>query len=491
MLKRLKNNITMKILSVIIAVLFWFVVYTNENPIQTRQLNISLTPINENYLASANLRILNEYAGVIGISVKGRKSELDKISAGDFIAYLDFSRVNDEYVEYVEISDLTYIGDSNISYELSGSGRIGLSIDRIVAGEVPITVEIIGEPADGFVVAVPTVKPANYAILEIKSLVQEVASAAVTIDVTGLKGTKTVRKFCMVYDENGNIIRELSNETAIDITINIAKEVPVSVRLEGKPADDHLVTLSTAKPDFVLVSGSEEDLAMIEKISTMPINIQDVSETFTATTGLMGLPAGTGFVGPGEVEVTVTLESLYEKPVLFSKNQIEIRWGKPSSLKIYTILNESVEVKVKGRQDVLDMTTATTLSAYIDVSGKVDGEISLPLRFDNLAGVEQVSFPLVDILIQSKLSLKVETSSISLVNRQGGLYDYSFQRTEETLVLKGFEESIALLNPLNINPQINVGELGPGTHTVPVSVTLSEGVELFQNFTTVIIITGK
>lgn len=481
----------MKILSVIIAVLFWFIVYTNENPIETRQMNIPLTPINENYLASANLRILNEYAGEVGISLKGRKTELDRINAGDFMAYIDFSNVDSEYVEYVEISDLTYIGDRNISYELSGSGRIGLSVDRIVAGEVPITVEIIGEPADGFVVAVPTVRPANYAILEIKSLVQEVASAIVTVDVTGLKGTKTVRKFCMVYDTNGNIISELSNETAIDITINIAKEVPVSVRLEGNPAEDHLVTASTANPGFVLVSGSEEDLVMIERISTMPIDIQGISETFTTTAGLMSLPAGTGFVGAGEVEVTVTLESLYEKPVLFSKGQIEIRWGKPSSLKIYTILNDDVEVMVKGRQDVLDMVTSGTVSAYIDVSGQEDGSISLPLRFDNLAGVEQVSFPLVDILIQSKLSLKIETSTISLVNRQGGLYDYSFLRAEETLVLKGFEEDIALLNPLNIKPQIDVGELGPGTHTVPVSVTLSDGVELFQDFTTVIIITGK
>ncbi len=480
----------MKILSVVIAVLFWFMVYTNENPIETRQINISLTPINEASLATDNLRILNEYDSEIGVTLRGRSSEIEQVSEKDFTAYLDFSAINNEYTDYVEISGLNYLGDRNIIYELNGSGRIGLSVDRIITGEIPITVEIIGETAEGFFIAGgPVLQPANYTVLDIKSIVTEVATAVVTVDVSGMKGTETVRKLCMLYDENGELISELSNKNAIDITVNIAKSVPVQVKLEGVPAIDHIETEAVSDPTHVLVSGSEEELAMIEKVTTLPVNIEGADETFVATTGLQTLPAGLKIVGTGEIEIGVTIETLQEKTLIFNPSNINIRYGLGN--KDYDIISGYIEVTVKGRKSMLDTITVYSADGYIDVSNTEDGLVSLPLRFDNLNNVEQMSFPLVEVYIQTEMSIAVYTEDIFLENRSGGNYTYEFINTAANLNLIGLSENLDNLDYGTLNPTLDVGELKAGTHTVTISISLPDGVAISGELTTQLKITDN
>lgn len=488
MLEKIRHNLPMKILSVVIAVLFWFMVYTNENPIETRQLNIALTPINEDVLSTENLRILNEYDTEIGITIRGRSSEIEQVSEKDFSAYLDFGTISNEYTDFLEISGLKYLGDRNIIYELNGSGRIGLSVDRIIAGEIPITVEITGETAEGFFLAGgPVLQPANFTVLDIKSIVTEVDSAIVIVDVSGMKGTETVRKFCMLYDENGELINELSNKTAVDITVNIAKSIPVQVKLEGVPAIDHIETAAVPDPTHVLISGSEEELSMIDRVTTLPVNIEGADETFVATTGLQTLPAGLKIVGSGEVEIGVTIETLQEKTIIFNPSNINIRYGFGN--KDYDILSSYIELIVKGRKSKLDTITIYSVDAYIDVSNTVDGLISLPLRFDDLDEVEQMSFPLVEVYIQTERSMALYTEDIFLDNRVGGNYTYEFLNTAANLNLIGLSENIDNLDYSSLNPTIDVGELKAGTHTVTIQINLPEGVLLSSELTTQLKIT--
>ncbi len=480
----------MKILSVIIAILFWFTVYTNENPIETRQLTISLTPVNEIALTNDNLRILNEYETTVDITIRGRKSEIEKVSAADFTAYLDFNSIKNEFAEFIEITDFNYIGDRNINYSLIGSGRVGLNVDHIVAGEIPIEVDVIGETAEGFFLAGnPAILPASFTVIDPSGLVTLIDKAVVTVDISGMKGTEVLRMFCLVLDADGNEIEEYKNTTVVDITVNVAKSVPVEVKIEGVPAIDHISTGSSPSPSHVLVSGSEEELTMIEKVSTLPVNIENAEESFTATSGLQTLPAGVGYVGSGEVEVSVLIESFQEKTITFRPGDINIRYG--LSNKDYDVLSTNIELVIKGRRSALDQVTSSTIKAYVDVGNTVDGELSLPLRFENLDSVEQMSFPLIDLYIQTIKDFAVFTEDIFIENKNGGKYDYELLNTAANMRVIGLLENIELITDTNVNPTIDSAELAAGTHTVQILVNLPEGVSILGDLTTLLRITDK
>ncbi|MCK5759264.1 MAG: hypothetical protein KAH14_09230 [Clostridiales bacterium] len=490
MLKKIKHNLSMKILSVIIAILFWFMVYTNENPIETRQITIALTPVNEISLTNENLRILNEYDTEVEITIRGRKSEIEQVSSADFTAYLDFSSISNEFAEFIEITEFKYIGDRNVNYDLVGSGRVGLNVDHIVAGEIPIEVEIIGETAEGFfLVGKPVILPASFSVVDTSGLVTQINKAVVTVDVSGMKGTEVLRMFCVVLDAQENEIDEYKNNTAVDITVNIAKSVPVEVKLEGVPALDHISTGSSPNPSYVQVSGSEEDLAMIEKVSTLPVNMENAMESFMATTGLQTLPAGVGYVGTGEVDVSVSIEAFKEKTITFNPSDIIIRYGLIN--KDYDIQSSNIKLVVKGRKSVLDQITSSTVKAYVDVGNTVDGELSLPLRFENLDSVEQMSFPLVDMYIQSYKDYVVFSEDIFIENKNGGKYDYELLNTASNLRVIGLLENIELITNSNLNPTIDAAELVAGTHTIQILVNLPEGVSISGELTTLLRIMEK
>lgn len=490
MLERIKHNLGLKIMAVIFAGILWFVVYINDNPIETRNLIIPLSVLNEETLASDNLRVLNEYSTVIEIYVRGRKTDVESVIESDFLAYLDFSEIIDENTTYLNVNELNYLGERNISFGFSSSGRIGVIIDRVVTGEVPITVVLNGEPAVGFEVVGTLLKPANYIAIDIQSLVLEVDRAVVEIDVNELRGTETIRKLCTVYDEFGNVINELSNKTAVDVTVNIAKSIPVDVVTAGIPEKDHLVTNTEALPKEVLITGSEEDLAKINSISTLPISLSGSTETFMANAGLVSPPSGTAFVGTGNVEVEVSIEALFEKIITIDANDITIRWGTPT-VKTYSILKNNYNVTLKGRQAILDVINVNSISPYIDVSNAEDGQGSLPLRFQSLGSLEQISYPLVDIYVESKVSFEVDTTLITVNGTDNTKFTYAFQSETETLEVSGLTERINAVNILNLRMAVDATGLTAGTHEVLVNLTLPDGVVLIRNLEATLVVTDK
>jgi len=489
-LEKIKHNLGIKIMAVVLAVLIWFVVYINDNPIETRQLTIPLSVVNEEALTADNLRVLNEYSTEVEIFVRGRKADVDSVSSNDFIAYLDFNEVEDENTVFLTVTDLSYLGERNISTGFSGSGRIGVSIDRIVTGEVPINVVINGEPADGFSVVGTILKPANYIAIDIKSLVQEVDRAEVEVDVNELRGTETIRKLCMVYDEYGNVINELSNQTAVDITVSIAKNIPVNVVTEGAPATDYLMTKTEALPDEVLITGSEEDLSKINSISTLPVSLSGATESFTAQANLSSPPSGTAFVGTGNVDVEVHIEGLYEKTLPISANNITIRWGTPTQ-RIYSIIEDGYSITLKGRQGILDSLTLNSISPYIDVSTVEDGESSLPLRFQNLGSLEQITYPLVRVYTESLRNIEVETDLITINGMDVEKYSYAFETETETMEVRGISDDLNEIDVRNLRMSVDAAGLEPGTQEITVNVTLPNGVVLSDDLKATLIISDK
>ncbi|MCD6321687.1 MAG: hypothetical protein J7L77_01555, partial [Clostridiales bacterium] len=383
-----------------------------------------------------------------------------------------------------------YIGDRNINYNLIGSGRVRLNVDHIVAGEIPIEVDVIGETAEGFFLAgSPIILPTSFTVIDTSNLVTQIDKAIVTVDVSGMKGTKVLRMFCVVLDAQGNEIDEYKNVTVVDITVNVAKNVPVEVKLEGVPALDHISTGSSPVPSHVLVSGAEEELAMIEKVTTLPVNMGNAVESFVSTTGLQTLPAGLGYVGSGEVEVSVSIEAFQEKTIVFRSGDIIIRYGLIN--KDYNIQSTNIELVIKGRKSVLDQISSSTIKAYVDVGNTVDGELSLPLRFENLDSVEQLSFPLVDVYIQSIKDYAVYSADIFIENKNGGKYNYELLNTVSNLRVIGLLENIELITSTSLNPTINADELVSGDHIVQIQVSLPEGVSISGELVTLLRITEK
>lgn len=490
MLKRLKNNLGYKIAAFLLAVLFWVVVYNNDNPVVVERIPVPITITNQSYPTTNNLRILNDYDKTVIVEVRGRSDELNQISANDFVVIYDFSEISAASITNITYSSVNYLGDKAIDYKVVNEGKINIEVERILNTENKITVELTGEPAFGYSIVSKTISPENYAIRDVSSLVSKVATALVRVDIEGIKGNKNVRRFCEFYDADGNAINELNDYLAVDISIEVAREFEVETTVIGVPNPDYQVISKDPQPSKIKISGPESALESIDILKTDSVSVSGLDHDSIIKTTLVNVPINCKVVsGVNEVSVAVRVERLEERVFDFTADEITIKYV--SNAYSYFILDEGVSITLKGRREVLDQINKTDLAPYIDVSSQNDTQTFLKVQINVPQDVIQVSYIAVEVKILKNLTLTIPTSEINIVNQRTDLYSYSFSRSQTTLVISGFSADLADISVASLQATVDVKDLTEGTHRIKLNYTIPANTEVFNSVLVDVVVRAK
>jgi YbbR domain-containing protein len=81
-----EKKMVVRIISILTALLMWFIVLDNENPIEVKIFTIPLTS-NVEVLEAQNLRIIGaQPPTTVEVTVKGRRNKISNITSADFLA---------------------------------------------------------------------------------------------------------------------------------------------------------------------------------------------------------------------------------------------------------------------------------------------------------------------------------------------------------------------------------------------------------------------
>ena len=94
MKKSLTNNLSLKILSLVVAIVVWLLVVNIDNPIGTKSYIITdVQLLNEGYLdADGKMCLQDDQQDTIRVTIKANRKTLDKISASDIKAVADLQQ---------------------------------------------------------------------------------------------------------------------------------------------------------------------------------------------------------------------------------------------------------------------------------------------------------------------------------------------------------------------------------------------------------------
>ena len=105
MKKFISNNIGLKLLSVLLALLLWFSVMNIEDPTVTKTISdIPVTIVNDDVIRSRGYGYIIESGEKIDIRIKGRRSYVDSIDADDFVATADFNSFSSMKMVPIEVT---------------------------------------------------------------------------------------------------------------------------------------------------------------------------------------------------------------------------------------------------------------------------------------------------------------------------------------------------------------------------------------------------
>lgn len=395
-LKTLTNNLGFKVLAVLFAFTLWLIVYNMEDPTKTDTMTLQVSLINKESVESLNKYYeVVEGTGKVTFSVTAPRSILEKLDESDFtaVADMEYLTINEDGISgSVPIDIRCTASNMQDSVKLSTTSKtLRVKLEDLMSKQFIITSKAVGKVLDGHALGSVTVTAPN--VLKVsgpESIVKTVASVVATIDVEGMSVTVTDSVVPVLYDADGNEIdttRLTLSNTTVNVSANIlkTKEVPISVKPGGNPANGYVITSITSDPTTIMLKGSASVLNAISaiEIPSELVSVEDASSDVTATIDILEyLPYGAELLEKEDatVNITVGISKIREKVFSVATENIIVT-GLPTGTD-FRFVHSSVAVTISGLEENISALSGVTLSGSVDVTGLPEGEHQLLLTLD-------------------------------------------------------------------------------------------------------------
>ncbi len=388
MKKIIFNNIGLKILALLIAVIVWWVVMNIDDPLVKKTINgVSVELRNDDDLIDKGYIYEVESGNVIAITVWAPESVAKELKSSDFIAYADLSQLSpltdtaNITVECVK-SDVK----NDIKEITSKIQVVKLSIDNKQTAEVPVTTAIVGNPAENYVIGDISISQNKIDITGAASVIEKIVRAEIKYDVSNMMQSVNEMVTPVFYDENNNVVDtgaiQLSrNSLRLSVVINPTKWIGITINPSVTVADDYKMVGYSLSFDQVKIAGTQESLANISSIDlpSDAIELTDVTESQDCVVNLANYLKASYKIVSGTTELTVhiDIEPMVVKSYIVRKNGIAVN-NLGDGLEAQ-IEDSYIEVKVKAIQEVHDSFNMDVLNPNIDLKGYGPGEYEVPV----------------------------------------------------------------------------------------------------------------
>ena len=410
MKEKIFNNLSLKIVSAVFAVILWTVIVNIYDPNTSYTFsNITVQLTNTESLTEKDYTFEVVDGGKISVTVSGPKSVVTDLKTSDIVATADLSKVT-AFTDYVDIH-VQVVKDGQVLNEVEAIPRtsaLKLSIENRDTKTYAVNINTTGTPSSGYAVASTSSSPTYIKVTGPTSLVENVASVGVTVDISCAEGTVTARPDIIMYDADGEIISdddlELSSKTA-DVTVEMSriKTVPIVAGTSGTPADGCVVTDTTLSQTSAVIAGTQDALAKIESI-TVPssvISVEGLSEDKSYTVRLSDyVSSGVKIVSDTRLQVTVKIASASTKTVHISSGDIKIN-NIPSGYNV-VLEGSGIDVIIVGMDTLLNSISSSDISCSIDASGLAVGTHSVSVSINAPDGCSVSGSSSVNVTVSAK-----------------------------------------------------------------------------------------
>ena len=311
------NNIWLKVLALVLAVMIWLVVVSIDNPVKDQNFTqIPVTVLNGDVFEAAGQSYeLEDSSSTVTVTARAERSVLSQLSRDDFSATIDMTNYSNGRVPIsVKANRLS---DKILSLTPRTPYAI-VKVENLGSKQFSIDYEISGEPAEGYSIGDVTLASNVVRVQGPESIVETIDKALVRVSTQGMTRDIRTETPIIFIDRNGDemdISRLELSRSSVSVTVEIwaDKEIPVTYGYSRTPAEGFATTGNlTATINEIELSGDPDALSGIGSI-TVPsseIDITGATENFTTVIDISAyLPYGTR---PAEADMdthsTVTVE---------------------------------------------------------------------------------------------------------------------------------------------------------------------------------------
>ena len=406
MKKLLTRNLGLKLASLLLAFVLWFLVAQIYDPKDTVTFNnIQVRLVNTELLEEeGKVYEVLDNSNLVRVTVTGPQSIVkSELRRSDIVAEADMSKLTD-----INTIAITYYCEniSNDSVEIKGNhDSVRLNVEDKTSKWIKLESNTIGDVASGYMIGNVTLDQTNIEVTGPKSAISQVDHAGVDINVTDSTTSLSANVDIKLYDADDNELVLESVKKNVDsayMTVEVlaTKEVPVEIEYMGVPEDGYMATgeVESSVPT-VRIAGTVSTLVGISAI-TVPedrMNITGQSDNLVDIINLKEyLPANVRLADKsfdGKITATVYIEPIVSKDLTVAAENISVT-GVPDGMEAeITSTAEEYNITVSGlSRDVSilhdsSVTGILNLTQWMEDNGVEEltpGTYTIPVTF-NLA----------------------------------------------------------------------------------------------------------
>ncbi len=392
MKKKLTHNLWLKLLSLGIAIVFWFIIINSEDPIGSKEFkNIPVKVLNEDQVLERE-KVLEVLDGdTVDVVVEGRRSQLDLLTEADIEATADLLEVSFMDTVLVKATVPNY---PDITVTNNGENVMKLLFDDYVTKRFSFRVDTIGEPMADYYVGDALPSPNIIQISGAKTVLDKIKEVVLEVDVSGRSVDFITTAIPVVYDMNGDKISSSKVNLQVDsdaITVNVpilaSKEMKVRVTTTGEVPDGYeLLSENIAfQPETIRVAGSEEDLKKLGYYLTLEVDVTGqtgtIEKNIPLSTMLDDELTSLRVVDTQIAAVKVTVTPYEEQTLEIPVSKIEVR-NLSDGVNADFGQDVTVPVTLRYKKVRAPLITLENLNPYVDLSGYTEGTYKIPLRLE-------------------------------------------------------------------------------------------------------------
>ena len=405
--KKIANNLSLKILSVAIAILIWLLVVNADNPIGTKSFVIGdVQLLTEAYLdADGKMCMQDDKQESIRVTIKANRKTLDRITASDIKAVADLQQAVSLNTDPVMVP-ITVSCDKVLPDNIEVTPKnLSIHIEDKDTQEFVVNVTTNNtKPDKGYEVGTLTSNPEKLKITGPTSLINKIDKVNASVDVDGASEDVTEETDVKIIDKNGEEFTDTDmaylNISKVSVTARLWKvrpEVRIKAEYEGTPADGYEVESISTTPNVISVAGSDEALSALEEQNntiTIPSSATDVSgkdSDYEVKINISDyLSQGLKLTSDSSEDVFVRVNilpqgsSVCEVP---TKN-IKVE-NAPESMQV-AFDTAKIEIRIKKTEEDLSDLKESDIKASIDLKDKTEGSFEVPVKIEIPEGYELV-----------------------------------------------------------------------------------------------------
>ena len=303
MYKKLDKKWQLKLICLLLAIVLWFVIINEQNPMSEGSYTVPVTieNLNSQYITS-------NVPKTVYVRLSGPRNTIIKIGTNDIKAYIDMTNAQEGEMEvpvHVEIPNGTELKKQSMM-----SAKI--TVDVYTVKEMALTPHLTGEIEGNNYLSGLKIVPEKVVISGARRLIQQVDKAVIEIPVGDKDEDFSVMTPIHLLTADGSAVEGLELtpwQSSVKVSIGhnaVTKTVPVNVTTTGSVASGYKLGDIKVNPMQVTVKGASDVVTNLTSIDLDPVNLDGLKSNKTWNISLPEMENAS--VDPDSVDISAVVE---------------------------------------------------------------------------------------------------------------------------------------------------------------------------------------